>query len=707
MGKILVIAEKPSVARDIARVLGCSQKLEGAIAGDSHVVSWAYGHLVTLMEPDELSEEYKKWRMEHLPILPDTMRLKIIPKTRSQFAVLKKYLNDPGVESVICATDSGREGELIFRYIYQQAKCKKPVSRLWISSLTDAAIKDGLAHMRPDCEYDSLFASAKCRSEADWLVGMNASRAFTLRYNALLPVGRVQTPTLNLIVQRDLEIERFVPVEYHEVRAKFEDYEGLYWDSEKKELRCYDPERAQQIKRECVGKRGEVVESKREKKKMPPPQLYDLTSLQRDANRQLGFSAAKTLELAQALYEQHKLITYPRTDSRYLPKDMIPQIHKALAALPEPYGTLAASVLDVPTPSGRVINDKKVSDHHAIIPTGQGALLSRLNAEERSLFDMVARRLIAVHYPDYEYESVQVRTRVEAHLFQTNGTTPIVLGWRALYEHEKEEAKKEKEQPEIPALAVGDVRTCKSIALKKQQTKPPAPHNDASLLQMMENAGKLIADEALHEAMKENGLGTPATRAAIIERLIQVKYVQRRAKALVGTEKGRKLIEIAPEEICSAEMTGRWERALLAMSKERDQEALDRRTEKFMQSIRRYAAFLVEFAKNTSANVEFPREESKSARKMGSKVKLIGVPCPVCKEGEISMTSKAFGCSRWREGCKYTIWINALEQRGGPALTMTMMKKLLKGERVSCKNGTIELRQGAPIWLSSGPQKGS
>ena len=516
-----------------------------------------------------------------------------------------------------------------------------------------------------------------------------------LRYNALLPVGRVQTPTLNLIVQRDLEIERFVPTPYHEIRASFGDYEGLYFDPEKKELRCYDPDRAAAIKRQCTGKPATVTDSKCERKKTPPPQLFDLTSLQRDANRLMGASAAKTLEMAQALYEQHKLITYPRTDSRYLPKDMLPQIKKTLAALPEPYKQLAANPLD--TPIGRVINDAKVSDHHAIIPTGQSANLARLSPDERKLFDMIARRFIAVHYPDYEYESVQIKTSVEGHSFHTGGTTPLIMGWRALYTHEENEDDKKTEK-QIPRLSVGDRRTCESIALKKQQTKPPAPHNDATLLQLMENAGKTIADEALQEAMKDSGLGTPATRAAIIERLIQVKYVQRKGKILQSTDKGRKLIAIAPEEIRSAETTGRWERALHAMAGEKNRDALARRTDNFMHSIRRYTTFLVDFAKTSAAAVEFPREESRGGKKGAPAVKMLGAACPICGQGEVSMTSKAFGCSRYREGCKYTVWLDCLVRAGGPKLNMTIMKKLLKGGKVPAEGGTMELRDGFPRW---------
>ncbi|MDL2205767.1 DNA topoisomerase III [Eubacteriales bacterium OttesenSCG-928-N13] len=691
--KTLVIAEKPSVARDIARVLGCRERLDGAIGGKDYIVSWALGHLVTLCEPDELNPEYKKWRMDQLPILPDTMKTKVIPKTRSQFSALKKLMLSAEVERIICATDSGREGELIFRYIYHQAKCKKPVDRLWISSMTDQAIRTGLQSMRPDSLYDPLYMSARCRAEADWLVGMNASRAFTLRYNALLSLGRVQTPTLNLIVTRDREIAAFVPVDYTEVRADFGDYQGLWLNPEKNELRCYDHELALQIKKQLPKKPAKVIESVREQKKTAPPPLFDLTALQREANHMMGLPAAKTLSLAQSLYEKHKLITYPRTDSRYLPKDMIGQVKKTLRALPAPYAQLAEPIYDAPTPFGRVINDKKVSDHHAIIPTGHKYDLSKLSDPERRLFDMIARRLIAVHYPDYEYESVQVKTQAEQHVFKTEGATPVVMGWRALY---TSDSPAKSEEPKVPKLSVGDNRTVESISLKKQKTKPPAPHTDASLLMMMERAGRLIEDEELAESMKDSGLGTPATRAAIIERLVKVGYIKRSGKAILSTEKGQRLIQVAPAEIASPELTGKWEKALSTMAKPHTADELEQLSSRFMDSIRRYAAFLVESGKTAPTDVQFEREQKKGSKKYPPKAVHLGKPCPICHQGEVTMNQKAFGCSRWKEGCKYTVWINTLERAGGPTLNQQMMQTLLDGQPVERKNATITMENGQP-----------
>ena len=365
--KTLVVAEKPSVGRDIARVLGVTGNGQGYLNGKTHMVTWAVGHLVGLCEPDEVDEKYKKWSMFTLPMLPEKIPLKVFPATKSQFEVVKRLMNDENVSEIICATDSGREGELIFRYIYNMAGCKKPVKRLWVSSMTDAAIKAGFASMKSSEAYDALYLSAKCRSEADWLVGMNASRAFSLKYNARLSVGRVQTPTLALLVKRDLEIEAFVPETYFEVTCDFGDYKGL-WMDESQKTRVPTQEAANAIKKKVTGKEGRIIESARDEKRKPPEKLYDLTTLQREANRKYGYSADKTLNLAQSLYETRKLITYPRTDSSYLPDDMIQKVAKTLSILPEPYRAFVKAISPV-RKADRIYNNAKVTDHHAIIPT--------------------------------------------------------------------------------------------------------------------------------------------------------------------------------------------------------------------------------------------------------------------------------------------------------------------------------------------------
>lgn len=712
MGKTLVLAEKPSVGRDIARVLGARGKGEGMIVGDEYVVSWAVGHLVTLCDPDELNPAWKKWTMDALPMLPETLKTKVISKTRSQFSVLKKLLRDPEIERVICATDSGREGELIFRYIYDQAGCKKPVDRLWISSMTDAAIREGFAALKPDSAYDGLYVSARCRSEADWIIGMNASRAYTLRYDVLLSVGRVQTPTLALLVARDREIRAFVPRDYWEIRADFGDYAGLWLNPDTKETRCYEHELAEQIAGRVRGKTGVVTENERTKKTQPPPQLYDLTSLQREANKLLGLSAAKTLEIAQALYEKHKLITYPRTDSRYLPHDMIPKVAKVLNTLPAPYDALTAPLKaeGAFSKSGRMYNDAKVSDHHALVPTGSYAALGKLTDIERRVFDMIARRLIAAHYPDYEYLSVKLITRVDGDDFKTTGSVPLKEGWKAVYRGEGE--KKEGEDA-LPDLPVGTQRSVKGCRLKAQKTKPPEPHTDGTLLQAMENAGRTLEDESLRESMKDSGLGTPATRAAIIERLVEVGYARRKGRTILSTEKGEKLISIAPEELTSPILTGKWEKSLSVMAHESEAEALDALSNRFMEGIGRFAAFLVEQARGASQEVAFAPEERKKSRggkKRASVVKELDIDCPLCGEGHVTENSKAFGCSRWREGCKLTLWKDCLVSRGGPKLTASLVRLVLEKREVAGSTGVItyvpgELPRFAPNDKAVIPEK--
>ena len=606
--KKLIVAEKPSVARDIARVLGVKTRGEGFIDGKDYTVTWALGHLVALCEPDEIDQKYKKWAWADLPILPKSIPLKVLPKTRAQFSVVKKLMNSNDISSIICATDSAREGELIFRYIYEKAGCKKAVERLWISSMTDQAIRAGFANLRPWTDYDALFASAKCRSEADWIVGMNASRAFSLKYNANLPVGRVQTPTLSMLVARDDEIARFVPRDFWEVHADFGDYKGVYFDPEARDAKLFDEARARAVRDEVAGKTGNVAAYSCEPKRMPPPQLFDLTTLQREANRKYGYSADKTLKLAQSLYENHKAITYPRTDSRYLSSDMPPKIAAVIKNLPEPYAAMARCAEFNPNlKSKRYYDDARISDHHAIVPTEKRCSPESFTADERNIYDMVARRLIAIHYPDYEYESAKITTMVGAREFRSSGVRPLNEGWRALYRDDK----KKEGEPELPAVKVGDTRRVRRACVKQQKTKPPQPHNDASLLGLMENAGAKLEDPELRERMKSAGLGTPATRAAIIERLISAGYAARKGKAIVSTEKGRRLIAVTPPQITSPETTGKWEKALYDLANNSDAQARAMRAERFMAGIGRFAAFLVDSAVNADKSVQFERTPPK------------------------------------------------------------------------------------------------
>ncbi len=632
--KKLVVAEKPSVAKDIARVLGVKSRGDGFLYGEAYVVTWAIGHLVSLCEPGEVDEKWQKWSMADLPMLPSQIPLKALPATKAQYEVVRRLMCSAKIASIICATDSAREGELIFRNIYALSGCNKPVERLWISSMTDAAIRHGFETLKPASCYDALYESARCRSVADWLVGMNASRAYSLRYNAHLSIGRVQTPTLSLIVRRDMEIESFVPQDYWEIRANFGDYEGLWIDPKTKETRAQTKELAERVKAEVKGQEGEVIQSEAEVKRMPPPQLFDLTTLQREANRRYGYSADKTLKLAQALYERHKLLTYPRTDSRYLPDDMAPKIKNALQRLPEPYDQfVSAPEMNLSMHTKRFYDNSKISDHHAIVPTEKLPKLTSLAPDERNIYDMVVRRLIAAHYPAYEYESAKIITRVGSHDFKSTGSTPIKEGWKALYRSEDSQkaAKKEKEEALLPHLERGERRRVEKVSSKASKTKPPQPHTDASILSMMENAGREIEDEALREQMKDSGLGTPATRAAIIERLLQVGYARRSGKHVVSTEKGRKLIAVVPEQISSAATTGKWEKALSAMAGFEDTQQRQAKSARFLDGINKFSIFLVDAARNARSDVRFENEFTARRRPVRRSAKPAAKPAP--KEG--------------------------------------------------------------------------
>ena len=700
MGKIVVLAEKPSVGRDIARVIGCRERGDGCLIGEKYIVTWAVGHLVTLSEPDEIDEKYKKWSFATLPILPEDIPLKVIKSSRDQFSKVKKLINDRETDSLICATDAGREGELIFRYIYEKAGCKKPFSRLWISSMTDEAITEGFKNIKPGMDYDGLYASARCRSQADWLVGMNASRAFTLKYDTLLSVGRVQTPTLAILVRRRKEIEQFKPEGFWTIQADFGDYRGTCfkegWDPD---THAPKKETAEEIAAKVKGKTGVVIEAETLRKHELPPQLYDLTSLQRDANRMLGFTADKTLKLAQSLYETHKALTYPRTDSRYLPPDMIPRVVQTMRQLPQEYqkyveGALREGKLPV---SRRTIDETKVTDHHAIIPTARRADMSRFSDDERKLFDMVARRMLTAFYPACDYDATRVVTQVEGENFRTTGKVIINNGWHDVPPTEAppkgRKAKKDEgeEETALPPLQKGDQRAIRDCRIKEDVTKPPAPHTDASLLAAMENAGRELEDEELARQMKGSGIGTPATRAAIMERLLQVGYAQRKGKTLLATDKGVRLIEIMPQEIASPEMTGKWELALHEITDGKQDPV------RFMDGIKNMSRFLVNYARDNNASVSFPEDESrgKGKRKSGNwkTKKLEGTVCPLCGKGQMMESDRAFSCSE--TGCKCTIWKDCL-QRGshGPMLDEKLTRLLLEKRQLRGSTGTIMIRDG-------------
>lgn len=674
LGKILVVAEKPSVARDIAGVLKSRSKGDGFLYGEKYVVSWAVGHLITLWDPADYDAGYKKWKFGDLPIIPEKMNIKPIAKTKKQFNVLKKLMNSGDIESIICATDSGREGELIFRYIYEMAGCKKPCKRLWISSMTDKAIKDGFESIKDISEYDNLYYSARCRSEADWLVGMNASRAYTLKYGSLLSIGRVQTPTLAILAARKKEIDNFDEKIYFEVTADYGDFSGIWTDTETGDTKIFDEAKADETVKKVRGKDGTVADIEKEDKKQAPPLLYDLTELQRDCNKKFGMTAKKTVSVVQSLYETRKMVTYPRTDSRYLSDDMIPKIYAVIGkiAYSDEFKAYTEG-LDIKKLriTKRIMDNSKVSDHHAIIPTGSSFKTDRLTADEKKVFDLIVRRFAAVFHDAYEYETTKVTVLCEGETFISKGKTVKKEGWKSLYRDDKTSDKEDGDI--LPLLEKGMAVNIKSVKKTKKKTAPPKPYTEASLLSAMENAGRFVEDEELREQLKESGLGTPATRAAIIERLIEVGYVVRKGKTLLPTDKGMKLIEVVPDELKSPQTTGKWEKGLSSIAKGKMKD------DRFMGSIKRFVYFLVDNAYTSKAEVEFEKEEPIKGR---SRVTGKGLgKCPACGKGSIYENSKAYFCSEWKKGCGFTVWKDCLDIYGAKA-DSSMMKKLLKDETV-------------------------
>ncbi|MDR2525782.1 MAG: DNA topoisomerase III [Oscillospiraceae bacterium] len=589
MPKRLILAEKPSVARELARVLGCHRQAEGCLEGGDAIVTWALGHLVTLADPESYDEKYKRWRLEDLPMLPKEMRLSVIKETGKQFSLVSALLRRADVGEVIIATDAGREGELVARWILQKAGCRKPVRRLWISSQTDKAIKEGFARLRPGREYEPLYRAAQARAEADWLVGLNVTRALTCKHNAQLSAGRVQTPTLALIVRREEEILCFRPQEYWTLRAKLQGFSALFQDG-KGQSRLSQRESAEALRSGLAGKRATVTELRREFRSVPPPAAYDLTELQRDANKKYGFSAKQTLAAMQSLYEIHKVVTYPRTDSRYIPQDVVPSLPERLRAVAVgQYRETAQAILRGKWSARYLVNDAKVTDHHAIIPTEEAANFTRLRREETQIYDLVVRRFLAVLSPPHEYDEVRVKLQIGGSFFHAKGKTERAAGWRAVYgnlSEEDESSEDDMRSQSLPPLSQGQSLQPMEIALVNGKTKPPARYTEAALLTAMENPPELAGLRRKEEYTVPPSLGTPATRADIIEKLFDCFYVERKGKELHPTAKGRQLIRIVPEELRSATLTAQWEQQLTEIARGK------RPAQGFMEEIRRYAAQL-------------------------------------------------------------------------------------------------------------------
>lgn len=626
MAKTLVLTEKPSVAKDIARVLGCKRSGNGCIVGDKYIVTWALGHLVTLADPEAYDDKYKSWRMEDLPMLPGRMKLVVIGQTSKQFKAVSSLLSSAEVSDIVIATDAGREGELVARWIIQKANCRKPMRRLWISSQTDKAIKEGFASLKPSSQYDNLYRSAQCRAEADWLVGLNVTRALTCKHNAQLSAGRVQTPTLAMIVRREEDILRFRPKDYFTVKADFGEYTALYKDS-KGQARFADAAGAKEVADSVRGKRGVLSEVKKVYRFKAPPAAYDLTELQRDANKKYGYSAKQTLSLMQSLYETHKLLTYPRTDSRYITRDVAATLPERLRAIAiGPYKDSANAVLrSKPIQTKYIVNDAKVTDHHAIIPTEQYVDLNKLSREERHIYDLVVRRFIAVLSAPFEYDEVQVKITVGRYNFYTKGQSVKSAGWKALYDSsladDDDDAEPDLAAQRLPALSQGAAASVKEVRVCAGKTSPPARYTEATLLTAMENPASQVEDGRLRDALKTaGGLGTPATRADIIEKLFNSFYIERRGREIFPTSKGRQLIGIVPPDLKSAELTAKWEQQLSLIA---EGKANDR---KFIEEMRGYASSLVQAVKSSTA--EYKHDN------------MTREPCPQCGKYLLEVNGK-------------------------------------------------------------------
>jgi DNA topoisomerase-3 len=593
MSKSLVLAEKPSVGRELAKILHCNQKGNGCLIGPRHIVTWALGHLVTLADPEVYHEKYKTWRAEDLPMLPSKLELVVIKATAKQFGAVRNLLKLPEVDELIIATDAGREGELVARWIMQKCGFRKPVKRLWISSQTEKAIREGFAHLRPGREFDNLFASAECRAAADWLVGLNVTRALTCKYNAQLSAGRVQTPTLALVVERENEIKRFIPQDYWTVQIAAGGFSLLWQERSGGNRRIFERDRAEAIVAKVTGQSGTVTEVRKEAKKELPPLAYDLTELQRDANRQYGLTAKTTSAVMQQLYERHKLVSYPRTDSRYISEDIVATLPERLKAIAVgPYADMARNILKGKiVATKRLVDNAKVTDHHAIIPTEEPVYLSKLSPDELKVYDLIVRRFIAVLSPPFEYEQTKVTLEVKGELFTAGGKIVRRKGWRGVYEGSgkwDDETDAEAEDQSLPAVSRGD--TLKVLAAKSQpgKTKPSGRYSEATLLSAMEHPGKNIENRQLREVMENaGGLGTPATRAEIIEKLFNSFYMERNGKEIIPTSKGIQLIGLVPPELKSPELTAEWERQLTEISKGKADH------NRFIQGIRDYAVQLV------------------------------------------------------------------------------------------------------------------
>ncbi|QZY56876.1 DNA topoisomerase III [Crassaminicella profunda] len=600
MNKILVLAEKPSVGRDLARTLKCSKKGNGYLEGEKYIVTWALGHLVTLADPESYEEKYKSWRIEDLPMLPSQLKLVVIKKTGKQFNIVKQQMNRKDVGEIVIATDAGREGELVARWIIEKARVKKPIKRLWISSVTDKAIREGFNKLKDGKVYENLYASAVARAEVDWIVGINATRALTCKYNAQLSCGRVQTPTIAMIAKREEEIQNFKSKSFYGITAVVNKLKLTWQDGKTKDIKTFDKSKADKILKVIQNKDAEIIDIKKAYKKSYAPKLYDLTELQRDANKIFGFSAKETLSIMQKLYEQHKVLTYPRTDSRYITEDIVDTLKDRIKACGvSPYSSIAGKLLRKPIKGNKsFVDNSKVTDHHAIIPTEKTVFLSDLSDKERKIYDLVVRRFLAILYPPFEYEQTTIKAKIEEEIFIAKGKIVIKQGWKEVYKNnvDDEDISDSIKEQTLPNLNKGDILKIASINQTKGETKPPASFNEASLLSAMENPVKYMESEnkdLIKTIGETGGIGTVATRADIIEKLFNSYLIEKKGKDICITSKGKQLLNLVPKDLKSPALTARWEQKLESISKGKINKNI------FVSDMRDYTKEIVNEIKNS------------------------------------------------------------------------------------------------------------
>lgn len=664
----LIIAEKPSVAGEIAKVVGATKREQGFLSGSEYLVSWCVGHLVSLSNPDVYGEQYKTWSLESLPILPGKFKTEVSKNTAAQFNVLKALMDRSDVSELIVATDAGREGELIFRLVYEKAGCKKPFKRLWISSMEEKSIQDGMANLKPGQDFDHLFQAAACRQKADWLVGMNLTRLYSKMYNNKLNVGRVQTPTVNLIVKRQREIENFVPVPYYVLTADLDSFQA--------KCRVDDKSQAEHILTTCRGKTATIASVDKKEQKERPPALYDLTSLQRDANRLLGYSAQQTLDYLQSLYD-NKLSTYPRTDSRFLTADMEGSTIKLIEFLTQNdiYNHKITSDYNCnKTNVKQVINDKKVTDHHAILPTMNVTKekMEALPAGEKNILILISYRLLSSTYDLYKYTSTKVCVDIEGTVFLSSGKEILDLGFKLIEDqvrvvlNSKEEDPQESDDSILPVIHKDDSYIVKDLSKEAKKTQPPKAYTEDTLLLAMETCGKNIEDDELKEVMKESGLGTPATRAGIIENIINTAYIVRDKKKLLPTQKAYTFIDLVTEKVKEPDLTAEWEKQLSLIQKgELSDQA-------FMNEI---VSFIQSFVNETKSSFQPGSEEGifKDEREVLGK-------CPKCGK-DVVECKNTFSCTD--KGCGFVIWKTIASK----TITKSQVIKLLKNKKTDLIKG--------------------